>query len=366
MSTTSAISKRPVAPKTLPPTPDEQSLAASGDEPTLAVELERYPRSDLMPQVRELSRVNNWRSAALIAWQWVVILGVATAAVMIGTWWAYVLAGIIIAGRQQALGVMVHDATHYLLFTNRTVNDIASDLFLGFPIGLSTTLYREHHFRHHRFTNTDDDPDWVNQHKDKDWIWPKSRREALSLLVRSFFGLNLYRVANVFISLSPAMNLFRRPIDKNYPLRARVLFVVTGILIYAVLIGTGLIIPAILLYMIPGLTLASVFNRLRATAEHVRVSGDHELNATRTVLPTLLERVLIAPFGVNYHLEHHLYPSIPGPRLAEAHRLLMQDERFRGRAHLTPSYLGLRKGLLGELMTPEPSTADQESAGPAA
>ena len=73
------------------------------------------------------------------------------------------LAAAIIGSRQQALGILVHDATHYLLYKNRTVNDIVSDLCCGFPVNISTTLYRSTHFRHHRFANTEQDPDLVLQ-----------------------------------------------------------------------------------------------------------------------------------------------------------------------------------------------------------
>jgi hypothetical protein len=41
--------------------------------------------------------------------------------------------------------------------------------------------------------------------------------------------------------------------------------------------------------------------------------------------------------------------SIPAYHLLAAHRLLMQNDTFRAQAHLTASYLGVRRGLLAEL-----------------
>ncbi|MBW3599736.1 MAG: fatty acid desaturase, partial [Planctomycetes bacterium] len=98
-------------------------------------------------------------------------------------------------------------------------------------------------------------------------------------------------------------------------------------------------------------TLMNLFNRLRATAEHVGAPWTHELNSTRTVVPTWLERLTIAPMNVSYHLEHHLFPSVPGPNLDKLHRLLMEDESFREHAHITRGYTG----VVRELMTPKVS-----------
>ena len=47
------------------------------------------------------------------------------------------------------------------------------------------------------------------------------------------------------------------------------------------------------------------------------------LRNTRTVLANIWERAFIAPYFVNYHLEHHLLVSCPCYRLPAAHRLLI-------------------------------------------
>ena len=132
-------------------TVSDAELAGRGDNPEFELGVVRYPRAGIAPDIRRLSVVSNWRSALTIAWQWAIIFAAATLAVWSGHWAVYILAAAVIASRQQALGILVHDATHYLLFTNRTVNDIVSDLCCGFPVSISTTLYRSTHFRHHRF-----------------------------------------------------------------------------------------------------------------------------------------------------------------------------------------------------------------------
>ena len=343
------------------------STSATSDphaEAEFEVDRERYPRSALMADVRRLSTVSDWRSAANIAFQWLVVGLASWAAVASGHWAVYVLAGIVICSRQQAMGVMVHDATHYHLFNNRAVNDIVSDLFLAFPIGISTTLYRDYHYKHHRYTNSDRDPDWSWMMHEPDWKWPKTRWECFWLTVRSLFGVNIAKTAKVYLMYSPSAKLFT-PISAAYPLRARILFVITTPIVFYFLLSTGAWLPAILLWTLPSMTVLNVTSRIRATAEHVLLPNTHQLNSTRTVIPNWLERVFICPFGINYHIEHHLFPSVPGYKLGSLHERLMRDENFRSRAHITRGYFSPRHGLLGELLTPAP-VDDATPAAPTA
>lgn len=326
---------------------------AGMEDADFALEVPHFNRTAVMGDVRRLSTVSNWRAAGAIAFQWTVIVVAWWAAVASGHWAVYVLAALVIASRQQALGVMVHDATHYLLFTNHRVNDIVSDLFLGFPIGISTTLYRAHHLNHHRYTNTPRDPDWVSQQEDRDWQWPKTRWGCVSLLMRSLLGLNMAQAAKVYVSLSPNAKLFT-PITPAYPLRARVLCVVGGIVAWTVVIVTRSWWPVFFLWVLPSATLLNVFGRVRFTAEHIGVENEHELNFSRTVIPNWLERVFIAPCGINYHVEHHMFPSVPGWRLKELHDVLMRDESYNQRAHITHSYFGRLQGVFAELMNKVP------------
>lgn len=323
--------------------------------PEFSVPLGRYDRSAVMEEVRALSQVHPWRSVGLIAAQWGIVVLAMVGAIWVGQWWAYLLAVVVIGTRQQAMGVLVHDAAHWLLFKHRGVNDVVSDLFLAFPMGLSTTLYRETHFRHHRYTSTDGDPDWVWQQGDWEWQWPKTKGEVLRLVLVCLFGLNLHRAVKVARTWSPGANLFT-PLSKAYPLRARLMFLAMTPVMYAVA-GWGLYtnwrvaLPVILLWMLPFLTVFNLLGRVRATAEHLLAPCTHELNSSRTVKATWLERLLVAPLGINYHIEHHLFPSVPGPDLPKLHARLMQDEAYREQALVAESYWNPRRGLMGELLS---------------
>ncbi|MBW3600390.1 MAG: fatty acid desaturase, partial [Planctomycetes bacterium] len=228
---------------------DSYSVDNVVDPPEFSVALDRYPRKAMAAEVRRLSQVNGWRTSGLLIFHWSIILLCGWAAVASGHWAAYLAAMVVIATRQQALGVMLHDAVHYLLYKNRTTNDVVCDLFIAFPLGMSTDLYRATHFQHHRFTNTEEDPDLGYQRKDADWFeWPKTRLGCAWVIVKSFFGLNVHKAHEPYKRWSPWMNI-ALPLEgkPHFPLRARVLLVLNTIAVYALVIGSGLIIPALVL-----------------------------------------------------------------------------------------------------------------------
>lgn len=304
----------------------------------------RFPRERYIREVRRLSVVRGWRTTATIALQWLVILGSGTAAVWIDHWAAWLLAALVIAGRQQALGVLMHDGAHFALYRNHALNDVVSDLCLAFPLGLSTTLYRSTHLLHHRHTNTDEDPDVRLLAKDPDFAWPKTRWAAASMIVRSLLALNAGTGYYAFAQWNPAMHLFT-PLSPAFPLRARLLWVASTAAVLTLVLGTGIWWPALWMWALPTLTLVNFFSRVRTISEHLGTERTHELNCSRTILANPLERAFFAPCGINYHIEHHVFPSVPWHRVAELHRLLMQDPEYRQHAHVTRGYLGVLREL---------------------
>ena len=76
--------------------------------------------------------------------------------------------------------------------------------------------------------------------------------------------------------------------------------------------------------------------------------NDDRLRNTRTTLASWWERILIAPYNVQYHLEHHLVVNCPHYKLPEAHRMLLA-KGYGDRMEIQPGYkavldLALRPG----------------------
>jgi fatty acid desaturase len=83
-----------------------------------------------------------------------------------------------------------------------------------------------------------------------------------------------------------------------------------------------------LLWVVAYLTVFMLVIRIRQVAEHAAVPDlfdpDVRMN-TRTVDAPWWQRLVFAPFGVNYHLEHHFMASVPSYKLGELRQLLRRQ-----------------------------------------
>jgi fatty acid desaturase len=92
------------------------------------------------------------------------------------------------------------------------------------------------------------------------------------------------------------------------------------------------------MWLLPLATWYQLVSRIRNIAEHAVVpDNDDPLRNTRTTLANPIERLFIAPYGVNYHLEHHLFMFVPCWRLPQAHRALLKAG-WRDRMELRSGY----------------------------
>jgi fatty acid desaturase len=95
----------------------------------------------------------------------------------------------------------------------------------------------------------------------------------------------------------------------------------------------------VLMWLLPMATWLPLVSRLRNIAEHALIeqNGTDPLRHARTTHASLLERLFIAPYWVNYHCEHHMFTQIPCWNLARAHRLLAA-QGVTARMELQPGY----------------------------
>ncbi|WP_416462624.1 fatty acid desaturase family protein [Sphingomonas sp. VDB2] len=309
----------------------------------------RYSRRGTLPLIRQLSVIDNRRNALLLLLQWAIAIAAGAIAIHVDRIAVYILAGFVIGSRIQCLAVMMHDACHGMFFSNRRLNDLIGDLFVAYPLGFSIHLYRANHMHHHRHTNTLRDRDYRVQRRDPDQHFPKSWAAMAWLLVRSVAGLNYYRMARDSRVWAPIANFHNpRRFGYDYSLSLRLRYVAWAVLFYGVMLWSPLRWQLLGLVLIPQFIWANVINRIRSMAEHNGVADERELNGTRTVIPTLLDRFMIAPLNVSYHLEHHLFPSVPWHHLRRLHVHLMTDPAYAADAHITQGYWG----VIRELMPP--------------
>ena len=98
-----------------------------------------------------------------------------------------------------------------------------------------------------------------------------------------------------------------------------------------------------LFWLLPLATWYQLVSRVRNIAEHAVVpDNDDPLRNTRTTLANVFERLFVAPYWVNYHLEHHLFMFVPCWRLPSAHRALLASG-LRERMEIQPGYVTVLK-----------------------
>jgi fatty acid desaturase len=112
----------------------------------------------------------------------------------------------------------------------------------------------------------------------------------------------------------------------------------------------------LLLWLAPLVTVMLCCYRIRGLSDHYGIVPTSERYAgrledpfgiTRSLVPASLVGFVIGSYGVGYHLEHHLYPTVPVYRLGKVHRMLMKHADFRARAHITRGHLELFRELTG-------------------
>ena len=293
-------------------------------------------------ELAPLTRLSDTRSAAAV----LQTIGIIAIAVGAGLWaWPgfWLLPVVVVIGIQQhALFILAHEAAHYRLFSDRTVNDAVGRM-VGMVGGISMCTYRVIHRLHHNHLYTDEDPDTAihgGYPRGVGYLWKK--------LGQDLAGWNAWKTFAYFFG-APALNdataRAARPLDDTSPqLRAAARhdrwFVVALQLVMPLAALTfggrrGLGEYAVL-WLVPMLTVLQPILRLRAICEHGGVVDlSSPLTAARSNRTTgnagnVLARATLFPHHVNYHLEHHLYPAVPHYRLPQLHRLLVAKGALEG------------------------------------
>ncbi len=102
-----------------------------------------------------------WKSVALIAHAWTLILG---SIALVAVWpnpLTFILAVAIIGSRQLGLAILMHDGAHGCLASNEKLNMWLSQWFCAYPVFAETGAYRRYHLQHHARTQQEDDPDLI-------------------------------------------------------------------------------------------------------------------------------------------------------------------------------------------------------------
>ena len=285
---------------------------------------------------RALTARSRWRGLWLVAHCW----GVIGLAMAMGTLWPVTipLAVLVIGTRQLGLFILMHDGAHGLLHPNRRINDAVARWLCSSSLG----EYRPYHLQHHRYVQQAEDPDLGLSAP-----FPISRASLKRKLWRDLTGQTFYKQRIAPLLAAPAM---ASPLPAG-PAQASSLqrqsqelvrgwrFVIGNALGFAVFAAAGFWWVWLLMWLLPMATWLPLVTRIRNIAEHALVGRDQAdpLRQARTTHAGFFERAFLAPYWVNYHLEHHLFTQVPCWNLPKAHALLRQ-RGVTARMEVQPGY----------------------------
>ncbi|MDE4174452.1 fatty acid desaturase family protein [Phaeobacter sp. PT47_59] len=254
---------------------------------------------------------------------------IALALTLFGFWpnaLTFVLAIMVIGSRQLGLAILMHEAAHNALFKTRRLNEVAGDWLCGRPILADLAAYRHYHLTHHRFTQTEKDPDLVLSAK-----FPTSRASLRRKFTRDLTGQTGIKqlVGQILMSLQlagdeDAIKAANSDFAQSFkaPRLWGALPVFLGITLLFSLIGDWW--WGLAFWLLPYLTWFQFVLRVRNIAEHgATEQSENPLQNVRTTRAGPIARLLVAPYWVNYHLEHHMVMHVPCWQLKSMHTLLL-------------------------------------------
>jgi fatty acid desaturase len=351
-----------------------QEFPVQISDPEIAVPGRQSPSAQSAParlggsEYAELSRLV--REAGLLhrrtlyyTWKIVVTVGALAAGwaafVVVGnSWWTLAVAGLLAVLFTQ-VGFLGHDAGHRQIFGSRRSSYIAGVLMGNLGIGLSYGWWVAKHNRHHAHPNTEGaDPDIATGAL----IFTATQVNAPRGLVRVirryqaylFFPMLLLEGVNLHLASVRALAGPRTSPRRRTEVALLAAHFASYLALVVVVLGPGL--KAVAFVMVQ----QGLFGLYLGCSFAPNHKGMPVLTATdRTDF--LRRQVLtsrnihggwltdLALGGLNYQIEHHLFPSAPRPSLRRCQPLIREFCEQRGLPYCQTSLAGSFASVLGHL-----------------
>ncbi len=292
-----------------------------------------------------------------------------TAFALIGNSWWQLFTAAFLAFVFTQMGFLGHDAGHRQIFTSRRANYIVGVLHGNLAIGLSYGWWVDKHNRHHAHPNQEDkDPDIQTGALLFSAGLAGGRGPAARFLHRHqaylFFPLLLLEALNLHVASIRAL-LTRATRNRSWE---AALF---GVHVAAYLGAVFLVLsplPAVVFIIVQqglfGLYLGSSFAPNHKGMEILSADDRSDFLRRQVLTSRNVRGNPLVDFvfgGLNYQIEHHLFPSMPRPNLRHSQALIQQFCRQHGlpycRTGLVDSYLTALRHLHRVGRTPQPNPA---------
>lgn len=307
---------------------------------SLAAEAARAPRSEFVAPSEYAELKRRVRSAGLLAPQWTyygwkaastgIALGaVVWIALVSSQLWVLALDAMLLGFVMTQIGFLGHDVNHRQVFRRRLPQHVSSLLLGNVLMGISYSWWHLKHNRHHANPNhVEDDPD-INlpmfAHS-AEQIPERARifRPVIALQAYLYFVIG----ALLFVSMRASSVVHLATVRPRYwfleALGLAVHFALYGLLLTQ--LGSW---EAVALFVLVSQVTFSVYNVAVFAPNHKgmeQISDATTLDFLRMQVLTSrnVRRGLFADFlygGLNYQIEHHLFPTLPRNQLGRAQHI---------------------------------------------
>src|SRR5690606_22120763 len=199
---------------------------------------------------------------------------------------------------------------------NKKSNDIVAKIFLAGPLFISLEEMRSAHFNHHKFLQTEKDPE-MEHLKYPEFQFPMSLRKFIGIVIKDVSGYNFIKYK--FMNIGKYKN-----IPYNLLNTQNIIVMLYYAAIAFVAFRLGIALEVFLLWIVPYATCYQLLNRIRTYTEHFNIP-DKSYN-TRSLITNRIASFFISPYNLGYHTEHHLYPFIPNYNLPKIHEYIINNE----------------------------------------
>ncbi len=289
-------------------------------------------RRNLVDPLRALQRPSTFRSLAAFGFDWACILAA----------WALVLraplplavltvplAVLLIGARQRALGNLLHEAGHKMLCVSRRLNDHLANLAVGLPTLSPVRCYRAKHLKHHAHLGVaESDPDFIHAEEDL-------QGTAWSLFARHVFDRGMF--------LSNLCGNWGSLVAQERVAAAVWWALLLGALALAAGPAGALVFAG--LWIVARMTVFHGITVFREISDHVGLQPGSVLGFTRNSPQEPVLSFFLHPHENNYHLTHHLAPTVPFHRLRAAHKIFLQVPEYAA-AHQCDRYFSGRRSVI--------------------
>lgn len=262
-------------------------------------------------EIRALQNSDPWHHSLYLIFPLMAVIGVSVEvnAYTQGLSWnfatvEYCFGIILVALGMNAMFLLIHEGVHDILFPQKWLNDLAATLMAiaGF---VSFSAYRSMHLRHHEHLGDENDPDDYHNYTNNPkliWLLHYNRLLWATILYLIFVPSLAWRYGNT---------------------KERIKVVSEYLLLIVTYISIWQFVPLQIFFttwIVPFILTNFTIN-IRGLTQHGITDATDPFLASRSIESHPIIQFLLV--NENFHLEHHLFPSIPSYNLPKLHKLIL-------------------------------------------